>query len=617
MDRRRFLTLTGVAGLAAATVPAAVPAGPAFAAAYPSADAGLTAEAHAKLAELAPYGVTALAFTPSGGWVVVTQDGRYFARGIPDACFTELGALVKAGRKVNAIAFPPEGGDRWVITTEKGVSSRGLPAACLSRIKAYYTAGQQVVDVAFPPAGGDRWTVVASGAFQANGVDDECYQMMRNLTQGGRRLTRVAFPKAGGWALVAQDEFHARGVDDACFAKMKSLAGGGWQLHNVAFAPGGGWALCSRGKAPALPADRVRQFENAVGGSTIWQRMSAYKTPGVAVAVVVGNKIAWSTGYGRLAAGGAPAAHPESAFQAASISKAVAAVGVLRLLQTRKIALTADVRPHLGWTLPARSCVSPTAAPTVEQLLTHRAGVVGRGSTSPAGACSGFDAGGGGFAGYGAAATVPSLLQVMNGEGNSPRIELSTEPGAEYHYSGAGYVLLQRMVEELTGRSLADYMGQEVFAPLGMAGSSYALSPAFELASGHTSTGTVIPGGHNRYPESAAAGLYTNVLDLCRLVSYLNRAWTATGDIAGPLTRASVRSLLTEGPQPGMGRGLFVAGSGTRDFSYTHDGSNYGFRSVFKGYPELGAGYAVLANGNDTALVNEVAAAVRSVYGWA
>ncbi|MFI6925333.1 serine hydrolase domain-containing protein [Nonomuraea spiralis] len=613
MDRRRFLTLTGVAGLAAA----AVPATPALAAAYPSADSGLTAEAHAKLIELAPYGVTALAFTPSGGWVMVTQDGRYFARGIPDACYTELGALLKAGRKINAIAFPPAGGDRWVITTDRGVSARGLPEACLTRVKAYYTAGQQVVDVAFPPAGGDRWVVVAANAFQANGVDDECYQMMRNLTQGGRRVTRVAFPKAGGWTVVAQDEFFARGIDDAAFKKMNALAGGGWQLHNVAFAPGGGWALCSRGKVPALPADRVRQFENAVGGSTIWQRMSAYKTPGVAVAVVVGNKIAWSTGYGRLAAGGAAAAHPESAFQAASVSKAVAAVGVLRLLQTRKIALTDDVRPLLGWTLPSRSCVPSSAAPTVDQLLTHRAGVIGRGSTSPAGACSGFDAGGGGFAGYAASATVPSLLEVMNGEGNSPKIELTTEPGAEYHYSGAGYVLLQRMVEETAGMPLADYMRQEVLTPLGMTTSSYALSPSFELASGHTAAGAVIPGARNRYPESAAAGLYTNVLDLCRLVSYLNRAWTATGDIAGPLSRTSARTLLTQGPQPGMGRGLFIAGSGTQNFSYTHDGSNYGFRSVFKGYPELGAGYAVLANGSDAALVNEVAAGIRSVYGWA
>ncbi|MFI7611455.1 serine hydrolase [Nonomuraea terrae] len=610
MDRRRFLTLTGAAGLTAVSV-----AGPAQAAGFPYVNRRIPDEAHTKMGELAPYGITAFAFTPSNGWVVVTRDGRYFARGIPDACFAELGRLAGAGRTIHCVAFPPEGGDRWVITTDRGVSARGLPEACHQRISADYAAGRQVVDVAFPPAGGERWVVTSTTGFFARGVDDECYQMMRNLTQGGRRVTRVAFPPGGGWAVVAQDEFHVRGIDDECYRQMTALAGDGWQLHNLAFSPvAGGWSLGSRGKAPALPADRVRQVENRVG---IRERMSAWNTPGVAVAVVVGNTIAWSTGYGVLEAGGAAAAHPETAFQAASISKAVAAVGVLRLLQNRGLPLDGDVRPHLGWTLPRRPCVPETAVPTVDRLLTHRAGVVGRGSTSPADACSGFTSGGGGFAGYGPGATVPTLLRVMNGEGNSPRIELTTDPGAEYHYSGAGFVLLQRMVEQLTGLPLARYMDEEVFAPLGMRSSSYALSPGFELASGHTATGAVIPGRRNRYPESAAAGLYTTVLDLCRLIAYLNRAWTSSGDIGGPLTRASARTLLTTGPQPGMGRGLFVSGAGTDGFSYTHDGSNYGFKSVFKGYPELGAGYAVLANGDNMALVNEVAAAIRSVYGWA
>ncbi|WP_193318438.1 serine hydrolase domain-containing protein [Nonomuraea phyllanthi] len=612
MDRRRFLAVTGAAGLAAVSA-----AGPAYAASYPYATSGVPDEMRTKMGQLAPYGITTVAFTPSGGWVIVTQDGRYFARGVPDACFAELGAMVKAGTRIHGVAFPPEGGDRWVITGDRDWSARGLPEECHQRVADVYAAGRQVVQVAFPPRGGNSWVVVDTRTTFSRNIDDECYQMMRNLTQGGRRVSQVAFPKAGGWAVVAQDEFYVRRIDEGCYTQLKKLDAGGWQVHTVAFSPGGGWSLSSRGKAPALPADRVRQVENAVGGSTIWSRMSAWKTPGVAVAVVTGNTISWSTGYGWLKAGGAAATHPESAFQAASISKAVASLGVLRLTQTLKQPLTGDIRPLLNWELGRRSCVSAGAVPTIERVMTHRAGVIGRGSTTPSGACSGFGSGGGGFAGYGPGADVPTLPQVMNGEGNSPKIELTTDPGAEYHYSGAGFVLLQRMIEEQAGRPLAPYMDEQIFAPLGMKTSSYELSPGFELAAGHTAAGTVIPGERNRYPESAAAGLYTNVLDLCRLVCYLNKAWTASGDIAGPLTRASVRSLLTPGPEPTMGRGFFVSGSGTKNFSYTHDGSNYGFKSVVKGYPELGAGYAVLANGDDFGLVGEVASAIRGVYGWA
>ncbi|MEO3805457.1 serine hydrolase domain-containing protein [Nonomuraea sp. B1E8] len=612
MDRRRFLALAGAAGAAVGGL-----AEPALAAGYPSFNRRIPEEAHAKMKELAPYRITSFAFTPSNGWVMVTADGRYFARGIPDGCFTELKKLVTAGLRIHCVAFPPEGGDRWVITTDKGVSARNIPEECHQRITAYYAAGQQVEHVAFPPSGGNRWVVVAARGTFARGIDDECYQMMRNLEQGGRRVTRVAFPYTGGWLVVAQDEFHGRDIDGECRTELNDMIAAGWEVHNVAFSPANnGWSLCSRGTLPALPADPVRKVENAVGGADIWRRMSAHKTPGVAVAVVTGNRIAWSTGYGRLEAGGAAAVHPESAFQAASISKAVAAVGVLRLMQTLGRPLTDDIRPYLGWTLPRRDCVTLKATPTIERVLTHRAGIAGRGSTYPLDACSGFSSGGGGFPGYGPEATVPSLLQVMNGQGNTPKIELTTDPGTEYHYSGAGFVLLQRMIEEETGQSLTQYMDQQVFTPLGMRTSSYALEPGFERAAGHTTAGAVIPGKRNRYPESAAAGLYTTVQDLCRLVCYLNKAWTASGDVTGPLNRASVRSLLSPGPQSGMGRGLFISGVGTKNFAYTHDGSNRGFKSVVKGYPELGAGYAILANGDDLGLVNEIAAAVRSVYGW-
>ncbi len=34
------------------------------------------------------------------------------------------------------------------------------------------------------------------------------------------------------------------------------------------------------------------------------------------------------------------------------------------------------------------------------------------------------------------------------------RLEFVVDPGTEYRYSGEGYVLLQRIVEEMTGRSL-------------------------------------------------------------------------------------------------------------------------------------------------------------------
>ncbi|MDI1463751.1 serine hydrolase domain-containing protein [Catellatospora sp. KI3] len=619
MDRRRFLALTAGTGIGT-SLAALAPAASAEAAGYPYFNRRIPDAAHTQIGAMQAQGITSFAFTPANGWVLVTQTGGYYAGGIPDECFTKLGQMIANGTKIHCVAFPPAGGNSWVITGDNDMFARNIPAECYTRLQEFYAAGQHVVHVGFPPAGGNSWVVVGSGGgFYARGVDDECYQMMRNLSQGGRKVTRVAFPYTGGWAVVAQDEFHTRGIDDECFQQMKTFAAGGWQVHNIAFSPvNNGWSLISRGQVPVLPADRIRQVENNVNGADIWTRMAAYKTPGVAIAAVVNNQIAWSTGYGWLESGSGAAAHPETVFQAASISKAVSTVGFLRLLQgSPTLTLNSDIRPLLGWQLGQRACVSAGSGPSIDQLLAHRGGVIGRGSTSPANVCSGFTANsGGGFAGYGPNATVPTLLQVLNGQGNSPKVELSTEPGATYYYSGMGFELLHRMLEQQSGQTLATYMQNNVFSTLGMTSSSFSLTPAFELAAGHTTTGAVIPGKRNRYPESSAAGLYTNVIDLCRLVRWINQAWTAPGDITGPLTKSWVTTMLSQGATPGMGRGFFTANPGTNNFLYSHNGDNYGFKANFVGYPNLGAGFAVMANGDNMGLVTEVSNAVKAAYGW-
>jgi Beta-lactamase len=381
MDRRRFLTLTSGAslgiGLAAATGN-----GLAAADSFPYFNRRIPDDAHTAMGQLAPLGITSFSFTPSNGWVMVagnSQSGSSAGYGIPDECHSRLGQMVANGTQIHCIAFPPAGGNQWVITGDNSWFARNIDNECYQKIMDFYNSGQQVVHVGFPPAGGNRWVIVGTSGFFARNIDDECYQMMRNLTQGGRRVTRVAFPYTGGWTVVAQDEFYARGIDDECFQQMRNFAAGGWQLHNVAFSPqNSGWSLCSRGQVPVLPRDKIRQIENSVGGKNIWQRMSDWKTPGAAIAVVLNNQTAWSTGYGWLEAGQPGATHPESTFQAASISKAVTTVGVMRLSQTQaNLPLTTDIRPTLNWPLGRRTCVSPTLVPTIDRILAHRGGVIG------------------------------------------------------------------------------------------------------------------------------------------------------------------------------------------------------------------------------------------------
>ena len=60
--------------------------------------------------------------------------------------------------------------------------------------------------------------------------------------------------------------------------------------------------------------------------------MAALHVPGVSIAVIHDGKIEWARGFGVTREGGPPVT-PDALFQAASISKPVAAMAVLRLVE--------------------------------------------------------------------------------------------------------------------------------------------------------------------------------------------------------------------------------------------------------------------------------------------
>jgi len=82
-------------------------------------------------------------------------------------------------------------------------------------------------------------------------------------------------------------------------------------------------------------------------------RMRFYKTPGVSIALINDGRIEWARGYGVLEAGGKEPVTPDSLFQAASNSKSLTAMVVLRLVEQGKLDLDSDVNDRLvSWKVP-------------------------------------------------------------------------------------------------------------------------------------------------------------------------------------------------------------------------------------------------------------------------
>src|SRR5215831_6911207 len=102
--------------------------------------------------------------------------------------------------------------------------------------------------------------------------------------------------------------------------------------------------------------------------------MAALHVPGVSIAVIRDGKIEWARGFGVTKIGGPPVT-PDTLFQAASISKPVAALAVLRLVQSGKLDLDADVNQYLKTWKVAENVFSGEKKVTLRELLTHTAGM--------------------------------------------------------------------------------------------------------------------------------------------------------------------------------------------------------------------------------------------------
>jgi CubicO group peptidase (beta-lactamase class C family) len=334
---------------------------------------------------------------------------------------------------------------------------------------------------------------------------------------------------------------------------------------------------------------------------TVAERLAFHGVPAVSVAVIDGGRLAWARAYGVTTPGGAPAT-PATLFQAASLSKAVAALTALRLVARGDLALDDDATARLTTrALPVAD--SARGAPvTLAGLLSHTAGVTVSG-----------------FPGYAAGAPVPTLRQVLDGAppANTAPVRVDARPGGAWRYSGGGYAVVQQLVGDATGRPYAEAARREVLAPLGMRASTFeppAAAPPGRAAAGHRAGGAPVPGGWHAYPELAAAGLWTTPADLARLV--LGVQASLRGEPGAVLPAALARRMVTP-VQARYALGLAVLGAGTDSAYFTHAGNNEGYRAVMVGFVNSGRGAVVMTNGEaGVDLAYEVLRAVAREYGW-
>jgi CubicO group peptidase (beta-lactamase class C family) len=345
------------------------------------------------------------------------------------------------------------------------------------------------------------------------------------------------------------------------------------------------------------------EIEGREGGRwTIAQRMAEHAVPGVSIAVVEGGRIAWARGFGVRQAGSADSVTAETRFQAASISKVIAATATLRLVEQGRLDLDADVNRQLTlWRVPENRFTEREKV-TLRRILSHTAGLTVHG-----------------FRGYGPGQPVPTTLQVLDGvaPATSAPVRVDTTPGAVTRYSGGGTTVQQLVLEEVMRQPFPRLMDALVLAPLGMAHSTFEQPlppPLFAgAARGHDAEGHALPGGGSVYAEMAAGGLWTTPTDLLRLAVAIDQA--RDGAPGGILSQAMAAQMLTV-QKDLYGLGPELEGTG-RAFRFGHGGSNPGFRAQLTYFPETGQGAVVMVNGDGgDLLIDEIQRGIAAEYGW-
>ena len=337
---------------------------------------------------------------------------------------------------------------------------------------------------------------------------------------------------------------------------------------------------------------------------TLQEVMDRYHVPGMSIAVIRDFAIHWAKGYGIADVSTGVPVESDTLFQAASISKPVAAMAVLKAVEEGKFSLDDDINKILkSWQLPVDGFTADGPV-TPRALLSHTSGTG-----------DGF-----GFPGYHPSAPLPTTVQILDGRSpsNVGAVRMERPPLTGMKYSGGGVTLMELALVDAVGKPFSQILEEWVLGPIGMTESAYEqpLGPKRDAkaARAHDGDGKAMDAKWHVYPELEAAGLWTTSVDLAKLAIEVQKSLRNESNRV--LTRESVREMM----EP-VGVGDYAVGFGISKLGegwyFGHGGANWGFRCDLVAHKLKGYGVAIMTNGdNGSIVIRELKDRIARVYDW-
>lgn len=267
-------------------------------------------------------------------------------------------------------------------------------------------------------------------------------------------------------------------------------------------------------KKDELPEPEVKQLDIVAIDDKVDQWLTQNNMPGISLAISKNGKLVYSKGYGWTNVEAKTPVKAESQFRIASVSKLITSVAIMKLLEGGKVKMEDKVFGASGLlgtkygTQPYKPYLTEVS---LSDLLHHTIGGWGQ-DTDPAF----FD-------------VKLDVDAVTNW--TLDNVALTKKPGSAFAYSNFGYMLLEKIVEKVSGKKYVDFVNDEIWSKVGskysaIAGSKQADKLANEAV--YYGQGTDIPFVYpmNMGRAAGAMGWLSTANDLLRFATAVDGATT-------------------------------------------------------------------------------------------
>ncbi len=341
----------------------------------------------------------------------------------------------------------------------------------------------------------------------------------------------------------------------------------------------------------ALREHEMPDFELPDFEVAITQAMLEGQIPSMTIAVVKGDEVVWSNGYGYANVWARTPAVPSTVYLIGSTFKAMSTVALLQQMEEGMFELDEPVNDYLG-SLRIRNEFKDKPV-SFRHLLTHTSGMPESFNPYPV---------------WGDAAP-PSIESFL---ANSLRVE--SPPGEKVVYSNLGFTLVGYLVQEMAEMDFRKVIKKQIFKPLEMESTAFDPTPDMieRLAIPYIvdpSTGSMVPTERLKATEWPAGIVYGSVLDMANwLIVNLNDGIFKGRHLIGVETLSLMHTRqydhlkgrikgLWGGDEAGFGLAWWTDIRNGEAY-FAHSGSVSGYTAFLQGNKNKRIGVVILSNGN-------------------